>query len=206
MQGKELLYLRLSVGTIFLLVGFFWLGSEILYWLKYDHWNAHSILDIIEIVFPTAILKLTAWLDEPQSWVGLHKLLHELIEFIYRAFLFIPFSVVVILIGGGFCGNCSIKLSKIKRDKEFREKIARVKRKKKRSSSSPSGKKDERYYARMLGINGPVTIDDIKRRYKELVSQYHPDKVDHLGPELKKAAAQKTREINEAYEYFKKKS
>ena len=73
------------------------------------------------------------------------------------------------------------------------------------SSSYTNGAKDERYYAKVLGFQGPVTIDDVKHRYKELVLQYHPDKANHLGPELKKLAEQKTREINEAYEYFKKK-
>jgi hypothetical protein len=73
------------------------------------------------------------------------------------------------------------------------------------ASSYASGEKDERYYAKVLGFHGPVTIDDVKRQYKELISQYHPDKANHLGPELKKVAEQKTKEINEAYEYFKKK-
>lgn len=74
-----------------------------------------------------------------------------------------------------------------------------------KSSLSPNAVKDERYYAKILGFNGPVSVDDVKHRYRELVSQYHPDKVDRLGPELKQGVAQKTSEINEAYEYFKKK-
>jgi hypothetical protein len=205
MRGKEWLYLRLFLGTVFILVGFFWLGSEVVQWLHSGRWNSYSILDAIESVFPNASLKLTGWLYEPHSWVGLHKLLHGLIEFIYRVFLFTPFSALVILLGGCLCDACGQKLAKIKKDKELLGKAAKAKKGKTRSSSSPSGKKDERYYARTLGINEPVTVNDIKRRYKELVSQYHPDKVDHLGAELKKLAAQKTREINEAYAYFMKK-
>lgn len=132
MQEKELLYLRLFAGAIFILVGFFWLGSEVLQWLKYGHWNAYSILDVIEILFPTAVTKLTDWLYEPHSWVGLHKSLHGLIEFIYRAFLFIPFSALVILIGGCLYDDCSNKLGKMKRDKEILKKIERMRRKKSR--------------------------------------------------------------------------
>ncbi len=205
MREKELLYLRLVVGAIFILVGFFWLSYEVLRWLKYSLWNAYSILDVFEILFPAVSLKLADWLREPHSWFGLHKLLHGPIEFIYTVFLFIPFSAVVILIGGCLYDGCRNKLAKIKGDEALLEKIAKMRRKKRRSSLSPGGKKDERYYARTLGIKGPLAVNDVKRRYKELVSQYHPDKVDHLGPELKKVAAQKIREINEAYAYFKKK-
>jgi len=204
--GKRLLYLRLFVGRIFILVGFLWLGSEVFRWLKHGYWDAYVILEVIDLLFPTAVLKLIDWLYEPHSWLGLHNLLEVPIIYIYKAFLFIPFSAIVILIGGGLCDGCSNKLDKIKRrDGEILEKIESMKRKKRRSSLSSSGKKDERYYARTLGIDGPVTVNDVKRCYKKLVSQYHPDKVDHLGPELKKVAAQKSREINEAYEYFKKK-
>jgi hypothetical protein len=203
---KRLLYLRLFVGRIFIVVGFLWLGSEVLRWLKHGHWDAYSILDVIDLLFPTAVLKLIDWLYEPHSWFGLHKLLDSIMIYIYRAFLFTPFSAIVILIGGGLCDNCSNKLGKIKRrDEEIQEKLERMRRKKRRSSLSPGGKKDERHYARTLGINEPATVNDVKRCYKKLVSQYHPDKVDHLGPELQKVAAQKSREINEAYEYFKKK-
>jgi hypothetical protein len=130
MREKELLYLRLFVGTIFILVGFFWFGSEVIQWLKYGHWNVFTPLDVIEIFFPTAVLKLADWLHEPHSWFGLHKSLHGLIEFIYRAFLFIPFPAIVILIGGGLCDGCSNKLGKMKRDKEILKKIERMRRKK----------------------------------------------------------------------------
>jgi DnaJ-class molecular chaperone len=35
------------------------------------------------------------------------------------------------------------------------------------------------------------------------MAQYHPDKVQHLGLDLQEAARRKTREIGEAYEYFR---
>ena len=38
-----------------------------------------------------------------------------------------------------------------------------------------------------------------KRKYKQMVRQYHPDQVAHLGPELKELAAWKTTEINMAF-------
>ena len=64
--------------------------------------------------------------------------------------------------------------------------------------------KDERYYAGVLQLNGQTNREDIKKHYHELVSQYHPDKVNHLGPKLRKVAEEEMREINEAYNFFKK--
>jgi len=61
----------------------------------------------------------------------------------------------------------------------------------------------ETRYARVLGLAQPFTTSEIKERYRTLIASYHPDKVTHLGAELQQMAAQKTREILEAYEYFR---
>ena len=63
----------------------------------------------------------------------------------------------------------------------------------------------EEKYARILGLRGEVTPADAKRAYRELLTKYHPDKVNHLGAEFKTIAEIKTREILEAYDYFQKK-
>jgi hypothetical protein len=63
--------------------------------------------------------------------------------------------------------------------------------------------KDERHYGRVLGLCGQVTLEDVKKRYRELVAQYHPDKVNHLGPKLKQVAEEEMKEINAAYSFFK---
>jgi DnaJ like chaperone protein len=65
-------------------------------------------------------------------------------------------------------------------------------------------RKDELYYAGVLQLNGRSTSDEIKKKYRELVSQYHPDKAAHLGPKLRVAAEEEMKEINEAYNFFKK--
>ncbi|MEO8808293.1 MAG: J domain-containing protein [Burkholderiaceae bacterium] len=41
--------------------------------------------------------------------------------------------------------------------------------------------------------------DDIRAAYRELISQYHPDKVASLGAELRALAEKKSSEINAAY-------
>ncbi len=63
----------------------------------------------------------------------------------------------------------------------------------------------EEEYRQILGIadnDGPETI---RRKYKELLARYHPDKVQHLGVEFQEIAEKKTRAIVKAYEYFRKK-
>ena len=37
------------------------------------------------------------------------------------------------------------------------------------------------------------------------MKEYHPDKVSNMAEELQELALKRTKEINEAYEYFKKK-
>jgi uncharacterized membrane protein YhaH (DUF805 family) len=63
--------------------------------------------------------------------------------------------------------------------------------------------KDMLYYGQVLGLNGKITFSDIKQKYRELVAQYHPDKVNHLGPKLRKVAEDEIKEINEAYHFFR---
>ena len=61
-----------------------------------------------------------------------------------------------------------------------------------------------RYYGRILGLRGRITAEDIKKSYRQLTAQYHPDKVGHLGEKLQKVAEEQTKQIIEAYEYFQK--
>jgi DnaJ-domain-containing protein 1 len=46
--------------------------------------------------------------------------------------------------------------------------------------------------------------DEIERRYKELALQYHPDRVEHLGDDLKKLAHEKMIQIQAAYQQLLK--
>ena len=48
-------------------------------------------------------------------------------------------------------------------------------------------------------------MEAIKRSYRQLSMKYHPDKVAHLGDEFKSVAEDKMKEINSAYDYFKRK-
>jgi uncharacterized protein len=64
--------------------------------------------------------------------------------------------------------------------------------------------KEDKYYREILGLPGQVTLEEVKICYRKLAAQYHPDKVNHLGPKLKEIAEQEMIKLNEAYEYFKK--
>lgn len=51
----------------------------------------------------------------------------------------------------------------------------------------------------VLGASELDSAENIKRKYKQMIMQYHPDRVAHLGQELKDLAAKKTTEINGAF-------
>lgn len=63
---------------------------------------------------------------------------------------------------------------------------------------------EEEYYA-ILGLEPGADFNAIKKAYRKLSMQYHPDKVGHLGEEFKRVAEEKMKEINKAYDFFKKK-
>jgi DnaJ like chaperone protein len=44
----------------------------------------------------------------------------------------------------------------------------------------------------------------IKKAYRSILGKYHPDRVQHLGEEFRRMAAEKTIAINRAYERIKK--
>ncbi len=55
----------------------------------------------------------------------------------------------------------------------------------------------------VLNISRNASQEDIKKAYRKLASQYHPDKVAHLGDEFKKLAEKRFKEIQEAYQSLK---
>ena len=63
----------------------------------------------------------------------------------------------------------------------------------------------ELQYAKVLGLSGNISPDDLKRRWRDLSKQYHPDNVQHLGPKLREVAEREMKDINIAYQYFKNK-
>jgi len=52
----------------------------------------------------------------------------------------------------------------------------------------------------LLGVDRGQGFEEIRRRYKEKLLQYHPDRVMHLGREFQEMAEGKTKEITEAFQ------
>jgi hypothetical protein len=64
---------------------------------------------------------------------------------------------------------------------------------------------EELQFAKTLGVEKPFEEEKVKSAYRKLIAQYHPDRVSAMGPEIREIAELKAKEINEAYEYFRKK-
>ena len=56
----------------------------------------------------------------------------------------------------------------------------------------------------VLEISPSATDDEVRSAYRRMALKHHPDKVASLGPEVQKAAEEKFRKIQEAYETIKK--
>ena len=74
-----------------------------------------------------------------------------------------------------------------------------------RSQSTTFGTTSEEGYYATLGLDKSADMTAVKKAYRTLSMQYHPDKVGHLGEEFQRVAEEKMKEINSAYDYFKKK-
>lgn len=60
-------------------------------------------------------------------------------------------------------------------------------------------------YVLGLNINSDPKIKEIKKRWKKLIKQNHPDKFGRKPKNEQNRASEKTKQINMAYEYFKQK-
>lgn len=56
----------------------------------------------------------------------------------------------------------------------------------------------------ILGISSNATEEEIKKAYRKMAMENHPDKVGHLGEDIRKAAEEKFTQINVTYEKIKK--
>jgi hypothetical protein len=54
-------------------------------------------------------------------------------------------------------------------------------------------------YCEILRVNSSATPEELKKAYRELVKEWHPDRFLH-NPRLRRKAEEKLREINEAYD------
>jgi len=57
---------------------------------------------------------------------------------------------------------------------------------------------------KVLEITPDATDDEVKTAYRNMAVKYHPDKVEHLGPEIRKSAEEKFQHLQAAYDEIKK--
>ena len=58
---------------------------------------------------------------------------------------------------------------------------------------------DDPHWFRFLGLSKSATIDEVRKAYRELIKQNHPDRVHHLSPALRKLAESEAKKVNAAY-------
>jgi DnaJ like chaperone protein len=56
----------------------------------------------------------------------------------------------------------------------------------------------------VLEVDSDATIEQVRDAYRKRMAEYHPDKVSHLGQDLRELAHQKTLVIQNAFEKVKK--
>lgn len=57
---------------------------------------------------------------------------------------------------------------------------------------------------KILEVSPDATDEEVKKAYRAAAKKHHPDKVSHLGEDVRKAAEEKFAKVNEAYERIKK--
>lgn len=77
------------------------------------------------------------------------------------------------------------------------------------SSSSSSGGSGYRSHTldndyKILEISPDATDDEVKKAYRAMAKKYHPDRVAHLGEEMRKQAEEKFARMTDAYDRIKK--
>ena len=71
--------------------------------------------------------------------------------------------------------------------------------------SNLSDEEKARVYGDVLKLKGKITKEEITNAWKKMIEKYHPDKVSHLGEEFQNYAEKKSKDINKAYAYFRRK-
>jgi len=57
---------------------------------------------------------------------------------------------------------------------------------------------------KVLEIESSATDEEVKKAYRKQAMKHHPDKVNHLGDDIRKTAEERFAKLNEAYERIKK--
>lgn len=72
-----------------------------------------------------------------------------------------------------------------------------------RTRGAASGDRGGKDPYTVLGVGSAASDAEIKRAYRKLMSQHHPDKLGNVPDELKRRAEERARDINAAYEQIR---
>lgn len=72
------------------------------------------------------------------------------------------------------------------------------------SLSAMFGRSDLNHAYRILEVDPSASDDEVKKAYRRMAMKYHPDKVAQLGEEVQRAAHEKFKKVQEAYEAIQK--
>jgi DnaJ domain len=100
------------------------------------------------------------------------------------------------------CNECQIRLDTEgakAQERERQEREGRTRSDKNREREHAAGENGFDPY-QVLRITTGASKEEIKAAYFNLIKQYHPDKVSHLGQEFQKLADEKAQLINRAYQ------
>ena len=100
------------------------------------------------------------------------------------------------------CNECQIRLDTEEakaRERERQEQERRTKHDKNSEYERSAGENGFDPY-QVLRVTRGASKEEIKAAYFNLIKQYHPDKVSHLGQEFQKLADEKAQLINRAYQ------
>lgn len=64
--------------------------------------------------------------------------------------------------------------------------------------------KDTTSAYKILEVDPSASDEEVKKAYRKMATKYHPDKVSHLGDDLKHLAEEKFKAVNDAYQNIKK--
>ncbi|PHR28980.1 MAG: molecular chaperone DnaJ [Desulfotalea sp.] len=87
---------------------------------------------------------------------------------------------------------------------EYDQRTVEAKYRYRQQYSTDSGVDQSAKHYATLGLEKGASAEVIKKAYRKLSMQYHPDKVRHLGDEFRAIAEEKMKEINAANDYLKK--
>jgi DnaJ-domain-containing protein 1 len=86
-----------------------------------------------------------------------------------------------------------------KAEENRRREEERAQEERRRRQSERSNNHDPDPYE-VLQVTRGASKEEIKAAYYNMIKQYHPDRVSHLGKELRDVAHKKAKEINRAYQ------